>query len=82
MILEITIFFLLFSITGPALPFGLKLSAMAETPNGKGVLLFGGSDSDGHRDRILELQAGANSWNILNNRLKFQRYVHVVIPLQ
>lgn len=55
---------------------------MAETPNGKGVLLFGGSDSDGHRDRILELQAGANSWNILNNRLKFQRYVHVVIPLQ
>ena len=55
---------------------------MAESPNGRGVLLFGGSNSDGTRDNILELQAGANSWNILNIRLKFERYVHVVIPLQ
>ena len=34
--------FSLFCITGPALPYGLSHSAMAESPDGRGVLLFGG----------------------------------------
>ena len=43
---------------------------MAESPDGKGVLLFGGSGEI--QDRILELRAGANSWNILNITLESQ----------
>ena len=58
---------------------------MAESPDGKGVLLFGG-DSDvafGDEDRILELRAGANSWNILDITLKNGRKYHnVMITLQ
>ena len=53
---------------------------MAESPDGKGVLLFGGSGEI--QDRILELRAGANSWNILNITLEKPRSSHVVIPLQ
>ena len=65
------------------MPYGLRNSAMAESPDGRGVLIFGGSNSeDGLFDRILELRAGANSWNILNISLKLGRYAHVVIPLQ
>ena len=55
---------------------------MAESPDGKGVLLFGGYNDEFREDRILELRAGANSWNILNITLQKGRYDHVVIPLQ
>ena len=56
---------------------------MAESPDGRGVLLFGGrSDENSFEDRILELRAGANSWNILDITLENGRYKHVVIPLQ
>ena len=55
---------------------------MAESPDGKGVLLFGGYNDDFREDRILELRAGANSWNILNITLKNTRAFHVVIPLK
>ena len=55
---------------------------MAESPEGA-VLLFGGYNSDPPgEDRILELCAGANSWNILDTTLKIRHYGHVVIPLQ
>ena len=56
---------------------------MAESPDGRGVLLFGGAtDGDEYdKDRILELRAGANSWNILNITLEIGREYHVVIPL-
>ena len=37
---NLIIFF--FCITGPSLPYGLQDSAMAESPDGRGVLLFGG----------------------------------------
>ena len=70
----------LFWITGPTLPFPVLRSAMAESPDGKGVLLFGGEGEI--QDRILELRAGANSWNILNITLEKPRSQHVVIPLQ
>ena len=70
----------LFFITGPSLPYDLSSSSMAESPDGRGVLLFGGYSND-YEKRILELRAGADSWNILNVTLQNGRYGHVVIPL-
>ena len=57
---------------------------MAESPDGRGVLLFGGYnyDENEYEDRILELRAGANSWNILDITLENGRKEHLVIPLQ
>ena len=52
---------------------------MAESPDGRGVLLFGGQDSD---RGILELRAGADSWDILNVTMKYSSSgKDVVIPL-
>ena len=65
------------------MPFGLELSAMAESPDGRGVLLFGGQSHENPKeDRILELRAGANSWNILDITLQYGRKEHIVISLQ
>ena len=63
------------------MPDDLEASAMAESPDGRGVLLFGGNNF-GTEDKILELRAGANSWNILDITLEHRRKAHVVIPLQ
>ena len=75
--------FLPLCITGPSLP---NSSAMAEASDGRGVLLFGGcstsSPCDSAIDRILELRAGANSWNILDTTLQHKRFSHTVIQLQ
>ena len=80
---------LFFRITGPSLPYALSASAMAESPDGRGVMLFGGGtrlDCTGLdcyiEDRILELRAGATSWNILNITLQNKRFSHTVIPIQ
>ena len=74
--------FSFFCITGPSLPYGLDSSAMAASPDGKGVILFGGwSDENDYENRILELRAGADSWNILDITIQNGRYGHVVIPL-
>ena len=55
---------------------------MAESPDGSGVILFGGSSDENYdENRILELSAGANSWKILNITLENGRQEHVVIPL-
>ena len=56
---------------------------MAESPDGRGVLLFGGAtDGDDYDEvRILELRAGAKSWNILNITLQNRRYHHTVLTL-
>ena len=73
-------------IIGPTLPYELVNSAMSEIPDG--VLLFGGFGSYdepyiyGDRKEILQLQAGGNSWNILDTTLKKERSYHVAIPLQ
>ena len=73
---------LFFCITGPSLPYGLEYSTMAESPDVRGVLLFGGYSTENlYEKRILELQARADSWNILNVTLQNGRYGHVVIPL-
>ena len=56
---------------------------MAKSPDGRGVILFGGrTDENDYEKRILELRADANSWNILDKTLENGRYAHVVIPLQ
>ena len=80
--MNINLIILYFCITGPSLPYGLRYSAMAELPDKRGVLLFGGvSTKNPYEKRILELRAGADSWNILNITLENARVNHVVIPL-
>ena len=60
---------------------------MAKSPDGRGVILFGGISMSGVgwsgvvEKRILELRAGANSWSILDITLENGRHQHVVIPL-
>ena len=76
------IIILIFCITGPSLPYGLYHSALAESPDGGGVLLFGGlSNTRSAEKRILELRARADAWNILDVSLENGRWEHVVIPL-
>ena len=80
--IKINLIILFFCITGPSLPYDLHSSAMAEFPDGRGVLLFGGDSTENDREnRILELRAGADSWNILNVTLENARRNHIVIPL-
>ena len=82
MVLIVNLIILFFCITGPSLPYDLHSSAMAESPDGRGVLIFGGSRTvSSYEKRILELRAGADSWNILNVTLENARRNHVVIPL-
>ena len=80
-LIENLIILLFCIITGPSLPYNLFFSAMAESPDGRGVLLFGGYTENGQEKRILELRAGADSWKILNISLQNARSGHVVIPL-
>ena len=55
---------------------------MAESPDGRGVLIFGGAAAaPGIQKNILELRAGADSWNILDVSMQSGRKDHVVIPL-
>ena len=80
--IKINLIILFFCITDASLPYGLDDSAMAESPDGRGVLLFGGwSTEQTYEKRILELCAGSDSWNILNVTLENTRSYHVVIPL-
>ena len=68
-----------FHTIGPALPFGfLYDSAMTESPDGGGVLIFGGQMGD-MPNKIVELRAGANSWLTLNKTLKNPTYQHTAI---
>ena len=74
-------YFIPFDITGPALPFNSLIdSAMAESPDGDGVLIFGGQNGD-IPDKIIELRAGTNSWVTLNQTLKNPNFQHTVIPI-
>ena len=78
-----------FTYLGPPLPsdrFGAKL---VTTPEGDGVLLFGGrnlaSEPDNNLDEILLLKADGSgfvgSWTTLEAKLQYARYWHVVIPI-
>ena len=69
---------------GPYLPYAsiLAYSAMTKSPDGRGVIIFGGHTAWGSEKRILELRAGASSWTILDLTLENGRSNHVVIPLK
>ena len=62
------------------MPYKLHSSAMATSPDGGGVILFGGYNGDG-KDEILELRFGANEWTVLPQKLNQPRSGHVVIPI-
>jgi len=71
-------------IPGPSLPYKLHESAMATSPDGGGVILFGGTNADkfyANEDKILELRFGANEWTIHPQKLNQPRKKHVVIPI-
>ena len=72
--------------TGPELPYGIYYSAMAPSPDGNGVILFGGISSSGYQiDSILELKADGQgwvgSWTTLTTKLQYARNRHIVIPV-
>ena len=71
--------------TGPELPFGIRYSAMAPSPDGNGVILVGGRRSGSYLDSILELKADGQgwvgSWTTLTTKLQYARREHVVIPV-
>ena len=69
--------------TGPALPYSISNGKMATSPDGKGVILFGGSTTSSHEsDAILELksdgQGWVGTWTTLSVKLQYLRYLHVV----
>ena len=68
---------------GPSLPFKLLNSAIATSPDGGGVILFGGYnvDKDTEVDTLLELRFGANEWTTLPQKLNEARWGHVLIPI-
>ena len=68
---------------GPSLPYKLSRSAMATSPDGGGVILFGGynGDKDVQEDTLLELRFGSDRWITLPQKLSQPRQKHVVIPI-
>ena len=68
---------------GPPLPYKLWYSAMATSPDGGGVILFGGYNRDkrAYEDTILELRYDSDKWTTLPQKLKQPREAHVVIPI-
>ena len=73
--------------TGPELPYDICCGAMASSPDGNGVILFGGKSYSNARylDVILELksngQGWVGSWTTLTAKLQHPRSWHVVIPV-
>ena len=69
--------------SGPSLPYKLASSAMATSPNGGGVILFGGRNDDksANEGTILELRFNADEWTPLPQKLNQPRKQYVVIPI-
>ena len=65
------------------MPYGLIYSAMATSPDGGGVILFGGynGDKSANEDTLLELRYDSDKWTILPQKLFHPRQKHVVIPI-
>ena len=61
------------------MPYKLDDSAMATSPDGGGVILFGGQFAN--EDTILELRYDSDKWTTLPQKLKQPRTKHVVIPI-
>ena len=72
---------------GPELPYRLRNSAMATSPDGNGVILVGGflSSFPWYSDSILELKADGQgwvgAWTTLSTKLQYARSGHIVIPV-
>ena len=71
---------------GPELPYGLRNSAMATSPDGNGVILVGGrSPLTYYLDSILELKADGQgwvgAWTTLSTKLQYARANHIIIPV-
>ena len=68
---------------GPSLPYRLYNSPMATSPDGGGVILFGGYNKDRFypEDKILELRFDSNEWIPLPQNLNPSREGHVVVPI-
>ena len=74
------------SSTGPELPYGIRYSAMASSPDGNGVILVGGQKSGtSYLDSIFELKSDGNgwvgAWATLSTTLQYARFHPVVIPV-
>ena len=78
--------------TGPGLPYPILGGAMASSPDGNGVILFGGyrlsAPKGRYIDSILELrsdgqtpQGWARNWKTHTIKLQNARGYHVVIPV-
>ena len=67
---------------GPELPYRLRNSAMATSPDGNGVILVGGTSNS---DSILELKADGQgwvgAWTTLSTKLQYARAYHIIIPV-
>ena len=66
--------------SGPELPYKLWASAMATSPDGGGVILFGGWTGVKRVNNIFELRYGSNEWIEFPQKLKQARDRHMVIP--
>ena len=68
---------------GPSLPYKLASSAMVTSPDGGGVILFGGWNIDKYvfEDTLLELRYDSDKWTTLPQKLNQPRKSHVVIPI-
>ena len=74
--------------TGPGLPYNMRGGRMASSPDGKGVILFGGVENGSEKTlaSILELRSDGKgwvgpSWTTLTAKLQYPRAFHVVIPI-
>ena len=65
------------------MPYKVYDSAMATSPDGGGVILFGGWNPDKKikEDDLLELRFDSDSWTMLPQKLQQSRWEHVVIPI-
>ena len=55
---------------------------MVTSPDGGGVMIIGGkTPSNSKSPKILELRAGASSWQEHEKELENGRYRHTVIPI-
>ena len=73
--------------TGPKLPYDIDGGRMASSPDGNGVILFGGYSSSLQKPlaSILELRSDGKGWlgpwTTLTAKLQYPRSFHVVIPI-
>ena len=68
------LFLYLSDIVGPKLPFSIYGSAMITSPNGKGVIIIGGTSRDYHPLKtMLELRSDLMEWAPMKQKNIFHR---------